>query len=113
MFEYCYVWVGAYDVDKAAAKDRGWRKEGCAAGATVCLPTGTTYHEVQAVEGRGRIFFQPDWKFREGFLAVLDALGAEGWGVSKYTPHPGTSWTEPRQPWPIGDFLLVRESPAA
>lgn len=118
MTEYCYLDVTRWLVAGDDRKQRGWRNDGIAAGVRQAMASGdVVIHELAAqeekfsVNSNNEIIWHPSWEFRQAFLALLNRLATEGWTVVDYTPSEiGGFGDAHRKPWPLVDFLLVRES---
>ncbi|GEM_PF-3466291 len=112
MTEYCYLKVNVWPVTNDDKKKRGWRKNGAVVTVEQVMASGERVsHEldaVEAVEEGNADFWYPFWESRQAFLVLLNSLAAEGWRVADFTPD--THSMGEHRPWPLGDFLLVRES---
>ncbi len=117
-YEYCVLEVYLEYVKGAAAKERGWKREGVILVAKVIGETATG--DLRVLLGRegeeGMYLIADSLAAKQACLGVLNELGAKGWRVVQYTPHRpehdsgflGDYGAKFYCAWPTGDFLLER-----
>ena len=81
-------------------RERGWRRDGTS--FVVLDKDGTTRHEqiLHAAEGS---YENPTQQSRQAFLGYLNGRSSEGWTVMSFS-------TGEFEHWPLGHFLLAKES---
>ena len=102
-YRHLYIYKGTAMGD--AKRARGWRRDGDLFAVRETDESGSQTHDLLAVEGREFDSSYPLPECYQAFVGFLNRRAAEGWRVAGYCASTTGSAS-----WPLGHFLLVRES---